>query len=266
MIKLTDQEFKDLYTFVKSNYGINLEKKRQLIESRMNSVLADKGFKNYTDYLKFVNSNPNEITVVLNKLTTNHTYFLREPEHFDFLTKTILPEIKVTNDATKEMRIWSAGCSTGEEAYTTIMTLKDFFGMDRWDYRILATDISTHVMESAKVGVYSPESIANIPKAWEKYFKKTPDDLYLLSDEIKREVIFRKLNLMDSFSFKKPFDLIFCRNVMIYFDQPTKDKLVNKYYDVLKPGGYLFIGHSETISRNATKFEYVQPSIYRKGK
>lgn len=266
MIKLTDKEFDEMYRFVKSNYGINLENKRQLIESRMNSVLTDRGFTNYGDYLKTVYSNPNEITIMLNKVTTNHTYFLRESEHYDFLTHTILPQIKQNNASTKEMRIWSAGCSTGEEAYTTIMFLKDFFKMEPWDYRILATDLSTRVMESAKVGLYTSESINNLPPNWKKkYFTKTPDDLYALSDEIKKEVIFRQINLMDKFSFKKPFDLVFCRNVMIYFDQDTKDRLVNKYYDVLKPGGYLFIGHSETMSRT-TRFEYIKPSIYRKGK
>lgn len=267
MIKLTEKEFTELYTFIKANYGINLEKKKQLVEARMNSVLAEKGIRSYSDYFKILQTDQNEVTVMLNKLTTNHTFFLREPEHFDFLKETILPQVSRENAATKEMRIWSAGCSTGEEAYTTIMVLKDYFGAEKWDYRILATDISTHVMESARVGVYSSESIANIPAQWEKkYFTKTPDGLHLLSDEVKKEVIFKKLNLMDPFSFRKPFDLIFCRNVMIYFDQPTKEKLINKYYDVLKPGGYLFIGHSETVNRSATKFEYVQPSIYRKGK
>lgn len=266
MIRLTDKEFLDIVSYIKSNYGINLEKKRQLIESRMYSVLAEKNLTNFTDYFALIQqNNSNEITAMLNKLTTNHTYFLREPSHFEFMKEVFLPE-QERNNREKDIRIWSAGCSSGEEAYTTIMTMKDYFGSQKWDYRILATDISAKVMESAQIGVYSKESIKDIPPLWkQKYFTPKGEEHYALSDEIKNEVIFKPLNLMGNFSFKKPFDLIFCRNVMIYFDQPTKNALIDKFYDVLKPGGYLFIGHSETVQRESSKFKYIKPSIYQKG-
>lgn len=268
MIRLTDREFNDIVYYVKSNYGINLTQKRQLIESRMQSVLMERGFTNFTDYFELIKQNNSaEITAMLNKLTTNHTYFLREPAHFDFLKNVILPSQEKTNTQ-KDLRIWSAGCSSGEEAYTTIMVMMDYFGLQKssWDYRILATDISLKAMEAAKNGLYSADSLKNVPQGWGKrYFTGKPNDIYELKEEVREQVTFRPLNLMEKFSFKQPFDLIFCRNVMIYFDQPTKNALINKFYDVLKPGGYLFIGHSETVQRDSSKFLYVQPSVYQKG-
>ena len=155
-----------------------------------------------------------------------------------------------------------------EEAYTTIMTMMEYFGLKRtsWDYRILATDISLKAMEAAKNGLYGAESLKELPKTWEmRYFNKQGNDYYELKDEVRNQVIFKRLNLMEPFPYQKPFDLIFCRNVMIYFDQPTKNALINKFYDALKPGGYLFIGHSETVQRDTSEFIYVEPSIYRKG-
>ena len=203
---------------------------------------------------------------MLNKLTTNHTYFLREEAHFNFLKNVILPEQEKTNRM-KNIRIWSAGCSSGEEAFTTIMVMMDYFGLRRseWDYRILATDISEKVMQEARVGLYGKDSLKNVPETWlRRYFTKQGNDHYVLSEEVRKQVIFKRFNLMDPFLFQ-PFDLIFCRNVMIYFDQATRNALINKFYDVLKPGGYLFIGHSETIQRDSSKFVYIEPSVYQKG-
>jgi chemotaxis protein methyltransferase CheR len=268
MVRLNDHEFDDIVNYVKSNYGINLAKKKQLIESRMQSVLMEKGFESFTDYFQLIKQNDSsEITAMLNKLTTNHTYFLREPAHFEFLKNVILPMQEKTNPR-KDIRIWSAGCSSGEEAYTTIMAITDYFGLQKssWDYRILATDISSKAMDAAKNGQYSAESLENIPQAWKKkYFTGKQNNLFELNKEVREQVTFRTLNLMDNFTFKQPFDLIFCRNVMIYFDQPTKNALINKFYDVLKPGGYLFIGHSETVQRDSSQFLYIEPSVYQKG-
>ena len=264
MIKLTDTEFHELVGFIQSNYGINLSKKRMLIEARMYSVLYEKHLSSFSQYFEILKHDKSEINTLLNKLTTNHTYFMREPSHFGFLKDVILPEQEKTNNG-HDLRIWSAGCSTGEEAYTAVMVMKDYFRLAAgWDYRMLATDISTNVLENANNGVYTEESLKNIPLEWKmRYFRKI-EDKYVLSDEIKSEVIFKQLNLMDDFHFQKPFDLIFCRNVMIYFQQDTKVRLVKKFNRVLKPGGYLFIGHSETIQHDAAGFRYVEPSIYRK--
>ncbi|OCN03174.1 chemotaxis protein CheR [Clostridium sp. W14A] len=266
MIHLTDREFQELVDFIRGNFGINLSKKRLLIEARLFSVLAEKNISSFTEYFSLIRSNPEELHTMMNRLTTNHTYFMREPRHFEFMKEVILPKL-TENRADKCLRIWSAGCSTGEEAYTAIMVMKEWFGpCSGWDYRILATDISTKVLDAARTGIYSADSLRNLPPGWEKrYFRKQEDQVYLLSEEVKKEVIFRSLNLMDAFPFRQPFDLIFCRNVMIYFEQETKNKLIQKFYDSLKPGGYLLIGHSETVQRDTVPFRYIEPSIYQKG-
>ncbi|MDP4108871.1 MAG: protein-glutamate O-methyltransferase CheR [Bacillota bacterium] len=265
-IQLTDQELRDFSLFVKSRYGIDLSKKKQLIESRMQKVFTERKIKNFTDYFNLIKkSDQNEVTVMLNKLTTNHTYFMREAKHYEFMKEFIMPQWE-KNNRDRNLRIWSAGCSTGEEAYTTVMVLKDYFAFQNWDYRLLATDISAKALESAQKAVYHKDALSGIPPSWaRKYFVRNDDNYFALSDDIRKEVIFRRLNLMEPFSFAKPFDLIFCRNVMIYFDQPTKNMLTKKFYDVLKPGGFLFIGHSETIQHGIAEFNYIKPSIYQKG-
>lgn len=268
MIRLTDKEFTEIVTYVKSNYGINLINKRQLIEARMFSVLQERNLNNFTDYFQLIKRNDNtEITAMLNKLTTNHTYFMREPAHFEYLKTVILPQHEKSNRL-KTIRIWSAGCSSGEEAYTTVMYIMEYFGLQKanWNYKIFATDISLKAMEAAKNGLYAEESLKDVPPLWKnRYFKKQPDGRFSLCREIQDQVTFQRLNLMDNFSFLQPFDLIFCRNVMIYFDQPTKNQLINKFYTVLKPGGYFFIGHSESVQRETSKFLYIKPAIYQKG-
>lgn len=271
MIHLTDQEFHEIYTFVKENYGINLIRKRTLIESRLFSVLNAKGLDNFSDYIKLLKSPyaQGEVTTLINKLTTNHTYFMRENDHFDFLQSVILPNIAKEKNRTKELRIWSAGCSSGEEVYNIVMVIKSFLGAqaDTWDYRPLATDISQQVMDKAKLGLYPAEAVRDLPAAWvHSFFLPSKDrGFFQLKSEIIDQVVFKYLNLMEPFHFNRKFDVIFCRNVMIYFDSQTKMELSEKFYDVLKPGGYLLIGHSESIRSDQTKFEYIKPSIYRKG-
>ncbi len=266
-IKITDSEFSRLIKFMHKTYGIDLSRKRILIEGRLSNVLTQKGFTNYTDYLNFVFSDKSgkETVTLVNKLTTNHTYFLREPQHFEFMQKVFLPYIEKTVKD-HDVRIWCAASSSGEEPYTIAMIIDDYFGSRKagWDLRILATDISTNVLQKAKNAVYPAESIKNVPQRWrEKYFIKNSDGTYTITDRIKREVIFKQFNLMDDIVYKKPFDLIFCRNVMIYFDAPTKDALVERFYDASKKGAYLFIGLAETISKSS-RYTFVQPAIYQK--
>ena len=266
MIQLTDDEFSWLVTYIRTNYGIDLSKKRLLIEARMYSVLVKNNFTSFSQYFSFLKSNENELNTLLNKLTTNHTYFMREPRHFDFLRDTILPR-QLKENREHSLRIWSAGCSTGEEAYTAVMTMKDFFRQSPgWDNRILATDISTKVLTEAQQGVYSAEDLQNLPESWRRLYFTPSDDAFVLKDEIRREVIFRKLNLMEEFHFQRQFDLIFCRNVMIYFSKDAKDGLIRRFFKMLKPGGYLFIGHSENIQNDIPGLRYIEPSIYQKGR
>jgi chemotaxis protein methyltransferase CheR len=188
-------------------------------------------------------------------------------QHFNFFREKVLPYLsrEVTN---RDLRIWSAGCSTGEEPYTLAMIIDEFFGAEKkyWDAKILATDISLRALEEAKRGVYSSKAIAPVPALWKSsYFTRADAETCAVSDKIKDEVIFRRFNLMNkTFAFKKKFNVIFCRNVMIYFNNETKHELVSRFYDATESGGYLFIGHAESLNREQTKYKFIMPAVYRK--
>jgi len=271
MLFITDKEFNRLSDFIKTNYGINLsEKKKALVVGRLQNLLAEKNFINFSQYIDYVMSDKtgDAVRTLISKITTNHTYFMREPEHFNYFKNTVLPYWREQLRGFRDLRIWSAGCSSGEEPYTLAMIIADYFGSEKimWDTRILATDISTKVLEQAKRGVYSNESLQSLPEAWKyKYFSKINEEKSVISDTIKNEIIFRIFNLMNpNFPFKRKFHVIFCRNVMIYFDTETKRELVNRFYEHTEKGGYLFIGHSESLNREETKYKYVMPAVYRK--
>ena len=271
MITISDKEFNKLSGYVKSNYGINLsEKKKALVMGRLQNILVERSFKSFSEYLDFVLSDKSgeAVTVLINKITTNHTFFMREPDHFYYFKSQVLPYWASMLKGSKDLRVWSAGCSSGEEPYTLAMIISDFFGAEKsiWDTKVLATDISMNVINTAKKAVYSNEQIEVVPSDWKKkYFRKIDDEKSVVSDNIKDEIIFRFFNLMNgSFPFKKKFHVIFCRNVMIYFDLKTKIELVNRFYEYTEPGGYLFIGHSESLSREETMYKYIMPAVYRK--
>ncbi|HMM30204.1 MAG TPA: protein-glutamate O-methyltransferase CheR [Clostridia bacterium] len=269
MIRISDRDFTRLTEYLRDHYGINLTKKRVLIEGRLNHYLVRNGYDSYTAYLDavFADSTGAEFTNIINFLTTNYSFFMREWDHFEFYRNRILPELK-SRVKDYDLRLWSAGCSTGEEAYTLAMVTNDFFGDEasRWDKRILATDISQKVLNFATAGIYGAEAVEPLPKTWKlTHFNKLPEGRLQAKDSLKQEVLFRPFNLMEKvFPFKKQFHVIFCRNVMIYFDAKTKVELVNRFYDVLAPGGYLIVGQSESLDRSATKLSYVMPSIYHK--
>lgn len=267
IVSITDAEFEKIVNFVYRTYGIDLRKKRQLIEGRLSQTLKTKGFASFEQYFNMLlnDKSGTEMNLFLNKITTNHSYFGRENEHFDFLQNVALPDLEKRRQ--KELRIWSAGCSAGQEAYNIAMTIDQYFGprKSQWDTRILATDISTAVLEKAKKGAYAPDNLTDLPPVWRsKYFKIQPDGTYQISEQMRNEVIFKVFNLMDEIVYKKPFDIIFCRNVMIYFDAETTTKLVKRFYDATAEGGYLFIGHSESIDKERTGYTYVRPSTYQK--
>lgn len=270
MIDISDKEFIQLVRYVKSNYGINLIHKRTLVAGRMQNYLSQKGIKNFTEYYKLLisDSSGNMVSELVNKLTTNHTYFAREVQHFEFFKNKALPDLVRQCEKSKDLRIWSAGCSSGEEPYTLAMIIADYFGANKglWDTKILATDISTKVLNAAKAGIYQNEQLESLPVIWrQSYFKKLDKEKSVVIDSIKNEVIFRIFNLMnEAFPFKKKFHVIFCRNVMIYFDSRTKADLINKFYENTEQGGYLFIGHSESINRAESKYKYIMPAVYRK--
>lgn len=270
MIDITEKEFLKLAEFIKSNYGINLkEEKKSLVIGRLHNVLMQKDFQSFSDYYDYVvaDKTGDAAIVLIDKITTNHTFFMREVDHFYYFKNTVLPYL-ASSVKDKDLRIWSAGCSTGEEPYTLAMVLDEHFGNEKiqWNSKVLATDISGKVLDTAKKGVYNNSEIATLPAQWRlSYFKKYDQENSILVDKIRDEVIYRKFNLMDAvFPFKRKFHVIFCRNVMIYFDNKTRDELVNKYYQHLEHGGYLFIGHSESLNRDTTRFKYIMPAVYRK--
>lgn len=270
MVGITEQEFRKLADYIKSNYGIHLKAEKQsLITGRLHNVLLEKNFESFSQYYDYVvkDKTGDAITTLVDKVTTNHTFFMREVDHFYYFRDKVLPYLAATVKE-KDLRIWSAGCSTGEEPYTLAMLIDEFFHKEKlfWDTKILATDISSKVLETAKKGIYSSEKIAPLPSHWKGgYFKPYDHEHYVLSDKIRNEVIYRKFNLMDTIMpFKRKFHVIFCRNVMIYFDAKTKRELVDRLYNMTEPGGYLFIGHSESLSRDETKYRYIMPALYRK--
>ena len=264
---ISDEDFRKLTNFIKSEYGITLQEKRQLVTSRLSSLLAEDGCSNFSQFVSQLlkERNPQKIEKVLNRLTTNYTFFMRETEHFDFFSKVILPELIRKYQSRKVLSIWSAGCSSGEEPYNISIYIKEFLGSQasQWDTRVLATDISQKALASAKRGVY--ELPDTIPPHWRKrYFVPVKGtSQYTVAPEIKNNVIFQTFNLMDPIKFRLKFDVIFCRNVMIYFDQPTKDALVRRFYDATVPGGYLMISHSENLGKT-NPYATVAPSTFQK--
>lgn len=267
LVKITDAEFSNLVDFVYQRYGINLSKKRQLVEGRLSHTIREHGYSSFDEYMEILrrDRSGDEMLNFLNKITTNHSYFARETEHFDFLLHEALPALEKTR--TRELRIWSAGCSAGQEAYNIAMTMDQYFGTrkSQWDTRILATDISMNVLGKGKAAVYPEDNIKDLPSQWKsKYLTRLADGSYQVCDKIRKEVIFRVFNLMDPFVYKKPFDIIFCRNVMIYFDRDTRNKLVEKFYDATAEGGYLMIGHSEVLDKESARYRFLRPSIYQR--
>lgn len=266
---ITDSEFQRIVIYMKKNYGIDLSQKRVLVGGRLENYLARNGYASYDEYMAKVEKNPGgaEATDIVNVLTTNHTYFMRESEHFDFMQKVVLPWAKMKAANTKDLRIWCGASSTGEEPYTLAMVLMDYFGLEHssWDTKVLATDISTRVLEHAARGIYLKEDIDPLPPKWkQRYFKQISSEEYQVKDVLKKELIFRQFNLMNQLPFRKKFHIVFLRNVMIYFPSDTKHQLVQRIYDCMEPGGYLFIGTTESLDRHKIQFQYVQPSIYRK--
>lgn len=270
MISLKDEEFVQLAGYIKANYGIHLkDEKRTLLSGRLNRTLEEKNMSDFSEYYSYILSDKTGIAEndLVDKITTNHTFFMRESEHYEYFRENLLPYFEKTIKE-KDLRIWSAGCSTGEEPAVLAMIIDEYFEFNKinWDTKILATDISNRVLEIAKEGIYTNENLSPLPPAWKlNYFKYYDDERSKLVDRIKDEIIYRKFNLMnETFPFKKKFHVIFCRNVMIYFDNITRYNLINKFYEITEDGGYLFIGHSESIQRDETKYKYIMPSLYRK--
>lgn len=266
---ITEKEFNEISNYVKKNFGIHLtDKKKTLVTTRLENYILTQGYAGFSEYFEEIKRDASGVLIseFLNRITTNHTYFWRESEHFEFFQNKVLPQL-LENKKDKDLRIWSAGCSSGQEPYTLAMIVDEVKSQNNlnWNTQILATDISDRVLIEAKQGIYKKSDLIEMPPLFlQKHFNMVDKEMVQVNERLKQEVIFRKLNLMNQFNFKKRLDVIFCRNVMIYFDDTTKHQIVSKFYNLLDDGGYLFIGHSESINRNIVPFKYVKPAIYRK--
>ncbi|NOY07357.1 MAG: chemotaxis protein CheR [Spirochaetes bacterium] len=272
IVRLSDGEFHLISELVYKQFGIKLtEKKKALVRGRLNSLIKSMGLTSFKAYYDTVinDSTGGSLLSLIDRISTNHSYFFREAGHFDVLKKTLLPELleELTAQGSKGLRIWSAGSASGEEAYTLAMVLSEYFGTEsyKWDIGILGTDISISALGKAVKGIYHKNQAGRIPAAFKKYFRRIEPDNYAIDEKIKRMVLFKRLNLMrEDYPFKGKFHIVFCRNVMIYFDRKTKKELVAKLCRYMHKGGYLFIGHSETLGREVSGFKYIQPTVYRK--
>lgn len=271
--ELKDSEYEKISRLVYEQCGICLhDGKKDLVKARLGKRLREGGFKSFLDYYKHVTTKEGteELITMIDSISTNVTYFFREDKHFQKMT-ALLPELareKEKKGRTGAIRVWSAGCSTGEEPYSVAMTINECLKDRGTLFHIIATDISTRVLQAATRGVYPEDKVKGVPPAlMKRYFQYgtgASDGQLRIKREIRDHITFERFNLMDVPRFSHPFDFIFCRNVMIYFDKKTQSAVIKRFYDALEPNGHLFIGHSETLTGLDHQFHYVQPSIYRK--
>jgi chemotaxis protein methyltransferase CheR len=273
---LSEEEFKKLSTYIETELGIKMPPaKKIMLESRLQKRIRALKLNNFDDYLEMVfgeEETEAELVHMIDAVTTNKTDFFREPDHFEYLSEVLLPD-RYTRDGwgtQSGVKVWSTASSSGEEPYTIAMILEDFRQrVDKFRYAVLGTDISSDMLDRGRNAVYTEERVAPIPQNLKKRFllrnKDKTSKLYRVRPEIRKRVLFHRLNLMsDKFGIDEKFEIIFCRNVIIYFDRPNQAKLLRKLYNYLIPGGYLFLGHSETLAGMELPLYSVAPTIYRK--
>ncbi|MEM9400377.1 MAG: protein-glutamate O-methyltransferase CheR [Verrucomicrobiota bacterium] len=275
MGNLTDKEYQYICNLIYQNSRISLgEHKRELVTARLGKRLRATQKSSYAEYLDFLqtDSSGEELTHLVDAISTNHTYFFREIKHFEFMNETVLPWISsvLKKEGKRPARVWSAASSSGEEPYSVSITLNEHIKKDpAFDWELEATDISTRVLKKAMQGIYPMDRIRDVRRdLLTSYFQKGTGDwdgYYRVKEEIRNKVKFTHLNLLSTnYPFNKLFDVVFCRNVMIYFDRPTQEQLVGQIFKHLRPGGYLMIGHSESLTGVNHPFQNLKPAIYRK--
>ena len=272
----TEGDFRFIRDLVMDRTGISLsDNKRDLVYGRLSRRLRALNLTLFSDYCSLLQKGEgDEMTNFVNAITTNLTSFFREDHHFDFLGKTLIPNLmkqKIAAKGERKIRIWSAGCSTGEEPYSIAMVVKEALGRDKsWDVKILATDLDTKVLEKGHSGIYDQSRVEGLSKSrlqnWIRKGSRNNDGMVLVSPELREMITFKQLNLMSEWPMSGPFDLIFCRNVVIYFNKPTQEVLFNRYADYLDHKGHLFLGHSETMFKKTERFELIGKTIYQKTK
>ena len=269
----TDKEFKFISDLVGQRTGIVLSSaKRQMVYGRLSRRLRQLKLTKFSDYCDLLTSgHEEELIEFTNALTTNLTAFFRENHHFEYLKQTVIPELIRNKAGSKRIRIWSAGCSSGEEPYSIAMCMREALPKaSGWDIKILATDLDSNMVERGKAGVYTTERVEGLsPERMKKWVKKgTGDnaDKVRMSDELRDLITFKELNLMEAWPIKGPFDFMFCRNVVIYFNKDTQKILFDRYADLLAPKAHLFIGHSESLNKVTDRFNLLGKTIYQKVK
>jgi chemotaxis protein methyltransferase CheR len=273
-VVLSERDFRIISDLVYEHCGINLhEGKKELVRARLAKCLREGNFRTFQDYMKYVleDKTGTEFSTLVDSLSTNLTSFFREGQHFEFMREKFLPLVLERKQKSRNFRIrgWSAGCSSGEEPYSIAITLLEAVQrLGRWDIKILATDISTSMLETAKKGIYDKQRVKPVPALQKnKYLiphRVNGRKVFEVSKSLRDTVIFKYLNLMESWPITGPLDFIFCRNVMIYFDKPTQQNLITRFWNLLDSAGVLFTGHSESLTSIEHKFKYIQPTIYMK--
>ncbi|MFI5232199.1 MAG: CheR family methyltransferase [Gemmatimonadales bacterium] len=267
-VPLSAEEFERICTILFAQSAIVLkEGKEGLVRSRLAKHVRRLGLDSYTEYLAAVDADVTgrERLDMIDSLTTNKTSFYREGAHFEYLQDVVMPKLLGARD---RIRIWSAGCSSGEEPYTLSMLLHELVrDPAQRDVRILATDLSSKVLGMARAATYPAAAIADLPwHSSDRYFTRVPGGQGMLHvrDDVRALVKFARLNLMEQWPMERGFQVIMCRNVMIYFDKQVQARLVDRFWELLAPGGHLFVGHSESLTSLKHRFTYVQPAVYVK--
>jgi len=266
---MSDADFKQISELAYQYTGIVLgPQKRDMVYGRLARRLRDVGLTCVGDYIDLIKKDTNqEVSKFINAITTNLTSYFREQHHFDFLKETLIPELIKTNGSSRRIRGWSAGCSTGEEPYSIAITFRDCMELSGWDCKILATDLDSKVLDKGQQGVYGVERIESLkPEIKSKWFLRDQNhpDIVKVKPDLQSLIRFKRLNLLEDWPMKGPFDFIFCRNVVIYFNAETQAVLFDKYANMLKDGGYLIIGHSESLNRTCERFRSIGKTIYQK--
>ena len=269
--EFTDKHFNWFVKLVLEKTGITLtEQKRDLVYGRLARRLRKLKFDNFDQYCKLLKDSPEEEMVdFVNSITTNLTSFYREAHHFEYLSNTVLKYLQETRRAEKRIRIWSAGCSTGEEPYTIAMTLRESIpNIDSWDVKILATDIDTNVLAKASAGIYQKDKMTGVSdERFKKWFLKPSSDdsnEVKVSPKLRELITFKQLNLMEDWPMKGQFDVLFCRNVVIYFNKDTQRVLFERFANILKYDSYMFLGHSESLYKVTDRFTLLGKTIHQK--
>ncbi len=268
---MSDESFERIRQFVSEHTGIVLtEAKKDMVYGRLLKRIRKGRFNSFEQFVDALDAgDEQEQDFMINAITTNLTAFFRESHHFEFLANTVIPELVKKKGANKRLRIWSAGCSTGEEPYSIAITLKESLpDFDEWDVKILATDLDANVVAHGKAGIYREDRITGLPddriKRWFKRGRGDNEDKVKVSPELQELITFKRLNLLHQWPMKGPIDLMFCRNVVIYFDKDTQRVLFDRYADLLASDAYLFIGHSESLYKVSTRFDSLGHTIYKK--